>query len=195
MGNQQGFYQWIGLTAVMGAIFLGGQFIEYQELQHLGITLQTEDFSIETTLFEESIHIEEEGDVVIVEFENEDMLTSLGLDNEDLYFIPEEGEPYSLMTKFEGGTAELSEEEFGHLSTVFANNVADATSGFGMRFYAPTAFHGLHVLGGVIWALVVLLKGRRGQYKTNAIGIEIFGLYWHFVDVVWILLFTLIYLI
>ena len=60
-----------------------------------------------------------------------------------------------------------------------------------MRFYAPTAFHGAHVIVGVFWALIILWRGRKGHYDDNPIGIELFGLYWHFVDVVWILLFTL----
>lgn len=73
---------------------------------------------------------------------------------------------------------------------------SDAFAGFGMHFYAPTAFHGFHVIVGVIWCLDVIRRARKGQYsKENYLGVEIFGLYWHFVDVVWILLFTLIYLI
>lgn len=69
-------------------------------------------------------------------------------------------------------------------------------SEFGMRFYAPTALHGAHVIAGVIWALWVVRRGQRGVYNNgNHIGVEIFGLYWHFVDVVWIILFTVIYLI
>ncbi|RMF77182.1 MAG: heme-copper oxidase subunit III [Chloroflexi bacterium] len=67
---------------------------------------------------------------------------------------------------------------------------------FGQRFYPLTAFHGAHVIVGVIWAFIVMFKGIKRQYSpTNYIGIEIFGLYWHFVDVVWIILFTMIYLI
>ena len=67
---------------------------------------------------------------------------------------------------------------------------------FGMRFYAPTAFHGAHVIVGVLWALWVIIKGRQGRYNNGRyLGVEIFGLFWHFVDVVWILLFTVIYLI
>lgn len=67
---------------------------------------------------------------------------------------------------------------------------------FGMRFYAPTAFHGAHVIVGVLWALWVIVKGRQGRYNNGRyLGVEIFGLFWHFVDVVWILLFTVIYLI
>ncbi len=69
-------------------------------------------------------------------------------------------------------------------------------SEFGMRFYAPTAFHGAHVIAGVIWALAVVWHAMKGGYGPKSYsGVEVFGLYWHFVDVVWILLFTLIYLI
>jgi heme/copper-type cytochrome/quinol oxidase subunit 3 len=66
---------------------------------------------------------------------------------------------------------------------------------FGSRFYAPTAFHGAHVIIGVLWGLWVMWKGSQGRYDENPVGVEIFGLYWHFVDVVWIILFTLIYLV
>jgi heme/copper-type cytochrome/quinol oxidase subunit 3 len=67
--------------------------------------------------------------------------------------------------------------------------------GFGMRFYAPTAFHGAHVIVGVLWALFVIRRAQQGAYDDNPVGVEIFGLYWHFVDVVWVFLFTFIYLI
>ena len=67
---------------------------------------------------------------------------------------------------------------------------------FGSSFYLATGFHGLHVIGGVVWLGIVLLRARRGLYSPdNYMGVEMFGLYWHFVDVVWIVLFTLIYLI
>jgi heme/copper-type cytochrome/quinol oxidase subunit 3 len=75
-------------------------------------------------------------------------------------------------------------------------NVAIYNSEFGMRFYAMTGFHGFHVIIGVLWALFVLRNGYLGRYHSkNYLGVEIFGLYWHFVDVVWVFLFTLIYLI
>ena len=67
---------------------------------------------------------------------------------------------------------------------------------FGTAFYVTAGFHGMHVLGGVGWLLLLLYKSRRGDYSAdNYLGIELFGLYWHFVDVVWIVLFTVIYLI
>ena len=67
---------------------------------------------------------------------------------------------------------------------------------FGSMFYLLTGFHGLHVTGGVVWNLLVWLKALRGGFtKENHIGVELAGLYWHFVDLVWIILFTIIYLI
>jgi cytochrome c oxidase subunit 3 len=81
-------------------------------------------------------------------------------------------------------------------SILAAAGIAIYNSEFGMRFYAPTALHGAHVIAGVIWALYVVRNGLRGAYSpTNYVGVEVFGLYWHFVDVVWIVLFTLIYLV
>ena len=115
LGNRQGLINWIGLTALLGTVFVALQYVEYRTLSDAGIVV------------------------------------------------------------FYTGT-EFSE--------------------FGMRFYAPTAFHGAHVIVGVLWALFIIWNTRRGAYSaTNYAGVEIFGLYWHFVDVVWIFLFTFIYLI
>ncbi len=88
--------------------------------------------------------------------------------------------------------------EYQNLATesITMNFRNDHFGGFGMHFYVPTAFHGFHVFVGVLWCLGVMRHARRGGYsKYNVVGIEMFGLYWHFVDVVWIILFTVIYLI
>lgn len=70
------------------------------------------------------------------------------------------------------------------------------TTTFGMPFFTVTGIHGTHVFIGVLWAIYILVGDRRLHYtKENHLGIENFGLYWHFVDIVWIVLFTLIYLI
>lgn len=113
--NVKGMVRWLTATAVMGAVFLLLQYVEYTELAHLSVTLGFEE---------------------------------------------------------------------------------DALAGFGMHFYVPTFFHGVHVLVGVVWCLVVIRRGMAGHYSSfRYTGVEVFGLYWHFVDVVWIILFTLIYLI
>jgi len=70
------------------------------------------------------------------------------------------------------------------------------TNLFGASFFTLTGFHGAHVTLGVIWlfALFILsFKGRLGP--ATAMDVELAGLYWHFVDIVWIIIFTLLYLI
>lgn len=67
---------------------------------------------------------------------------------------------------------------------------------FGSAFYTLTSFHGTHVLVGVIMLIGLLIKSLGGNLGSkNYIPIELVGLYWHFVDLVWILIFTLVYLI
>ena len=71
-----------------------------------------------------------------------------------------------------------------------------STSPATSAFYVTTSFHGLHVFIGVLWAVGVLFVAWRRWFSPQKYGgVEIFGLYWHFVDVVWIILFMLIYLI
>ena len=67
---------------------------------------------------------------------------------------------------------------------------------FGSTFYTMTGFHGTHVSLGVLAMIWVTVKAFRGGYtKDDHGGVEVVGLYWHFVDLVWILLFTIVYLI
>lgn len=69
------------------------------------------------------------------------------------------------------------------------------SSMYGSAFYMLTGFHGAHVFIGVLWLFGNFFRALNGHFTPeNAIGIEVMGLYWHFVDVVWIVLFTLIYL-
>ncbi len=66
---------------------------------------------------------------------------------------------------------------------------------FWSTFYIMTGFHGSHVVVGVIWLVCAWFKALRGGYsERNYLGIELAGLYWHFVDLVWVLLFTIVYL-
>ena len=66
---------------------------------------------------------------------------------------------------------------------------------YGATFYACTAFHGAHVLSGVIYLSCIWVAAARGRYTAeNHSPVELVGLFWHFVDLVWIILFTIIYL-
>jgi heme/copper-type cytochrome/quinol oxidase subunit 3 len=67
---------------------------------------------------------------------------------------------------------------------------------FGSTFFILTGFHGAHVTVGVIWMLTLLVMALRGRLgSARSLDVEVAGLYWHFVDVVWIVIFTVVYLI
>jgi cytochrome c oxidase subunit III len=67
---------------------------------------------------------------------------------------------------------------------------------FGTTFFILTGFHGAHVSIGVIWLLILWLQTYAGRIRAkDSLKVEIAGLYWHFVDIVWIVIFMLIYLL
>jgi heme/copper-type cytochrome/quinol oxidase subunit 3 len=67
---------------------------------------------------------------------------------------------------------------------------------FASCFFTMTGFHGAHVLAGILTLIVISLQSLRGVYSaTHHAAVEMAGLYWHFVDLVWIILFTVVYLI
>lgn len=80
-------------------------------------------------------------------------------------------------------------------SELLNEGVEPSTNLFGATFFTLTGFHGLHVSVGVLWVLWVTVKAFRGGYAQDHQGVELVGLYWHFVDLVWIILFTILYLI
>lgn len=67
---------------------------------------------------------------------------------------------------------------------------------FGAAFFMITGFHGMHVLAGVIYLTIVARKVHKGDYEKKGYAIvEIAGLYWHFVDLVWVFIFAFFYLL
>jgi cytochrome c oxidase subunit 3/cytochrome o ubiquinol oxidase subunit 3 len=81
-------------------------------------------------------------------------------------------------------------------TTFYREGLGFTTSLFGSSFYTLTGFHGVHVSVGVIFLLStmgIIKKNRITGNKSEVV--ELIGLYWHFVDIVWIVIFTLIYLI
>jgi len=69
-------------------------------------------------------------------------------------------------------------------------------SSFGSAFYMLTGFHGAHVALGVIMLLAMLFLSLDGRlYDDRGLNVELVGLYWHFVDIVWIVIFTVVYLL
>ena len=81
-------------------------------------------------------------------------------------------------------------------TTFYREGLGYTTNLFGSAFYTMTGFHGIHVTVGIIMLMSLFIKSLRGNLKQeNAETVEIIGLYWHFVDIVWILIFTVVYLI
>jgi heme/copper-type cytochrome/quinol oxidase subunit 3 len=81
-------------------------------------------------------------------------------------------------------------------TTFYREGLGYTTSLFSSSFYTLTGFHGVHVSVGIILLLVtmgMIVKNRVPGDKAEVV--ELVGLYWHFVDIVWILIFTLVYLI
>jgi heme/copper-type cytochrome/quinol oxidase subunit 3 len=89
----------------------------------------------------------------------------------------------------------LQAYEWTHLITeeLPKHGLSFSTHLFATTFFILTGFHGMHVTGGVIYNSCVLAACLRGRYGAKHV--EIAGLYWHFVDLVWILIFTFVYLL
>jgi heme/copper-type cytochrome/quinol oxidase subunit 3 len=98
-------------------------------------------------------------------------------------FVPAAAEYHTVGREaFEAGEAETAPVVGGPL--------------YGATFYTMTGFHGAHVSIGVLCLIFVLFRAMKGSYtQTDHRGVELIGLYWHFVDLVWIILFTIVYLI
>ncbi len=81
-------------------------------------------------------------------------------------------------------------------TTMVHEGLGYTTNIFGSSFYSLTGFHGVHVTIGIMLLLIMLGMSLRGRLpKEKAEVVEVIGLYWHFVDVVWIVIFTVVYLI
>ncbi len=84
-------------------------------------------------------------------------------------------------------------KDYAHLvgeGWTFASNIGATT------FYTVTGTHAVHLAVGLVWLLAVLVNSLRGRYSSeNATAVECAGLYWHFVDMAWMVIFPVIYLL
>ena len=81
-------------------------------------------------------------------------------------------------------------------TTFLREGLGYTTSPFSSAFFTLTGFHGVHVSVGIVMIMSLYVSSLRGNLRReSAETVEIVGLYWHFVDVVWILIFTVIYLV
>jgi cytochrome c oxidase subunit 3 len=81
-------------------------------------------------------------------------------------------------------------------SLLFGEGMTLGSGPFGTTYFTLTGFHGAHVFGGVLMLGVLLYRGMAGQFSSrHHDAVEAVSLYWHFVDVVWIILFSVLYLV
>jgi heme/copper-type cytochrome/quinol oxidase subunit 3 len=102
---------------------------------------------------------------------------------------------YLLMTALLGASfVGFQVYEFAHFVHL---GLGLSTSLFSSTFYVMTGFHGAHVTIGVIWLTMLATLIQQGKLNTQRlpVSVEVAGLYWHFVDIVWIVIFTFVYLL
>jgi cytochrome c oxidase subunit 3 len=190
-GNARAAAGYIAITLALGAVFLGIKAYEYNsKFQHGILPGRIFDrldgrrgVQYLDTVREELKHIEESGVATPAKAECAQLLKDLEL---------KEGRA-QLTAKQVGVRVEalLEKDENLHLSKVipFGNLWASC-------YFAMTGFHAVHVLGGLIIFVIILLMAFRGRLGVQHSSLlELTGLYWHFVDVVWIFLFPLLYLV
>jgi cytochrome o ubiquinol oxidase subunit 3 len=103
---------------------------------------------------------------------------------------------FSLLTTAFFGLIFLGCQVFEFQGFVFEKHLTISNSILGSTFFTLTGTHGLHVLIGVIWLLSMYFYSFTGRVgEKQAINVEMMGLYWHFVDIVWIVIFTAVYLL
>jgi len=181
--NQKAVTMWMGLTVIGGAIFLGSQAWEWYHFIHgtdLGaIKLAAGSFTLPDGSVEFTHNVigrwADEGHQMLI----------LPWKEAGEYITVSGAEMAALI---EGGVqvhgANLSMNEYGHQL-------------FGDFFFFITGFHGTHVLSGVILNLIIFINVRKGTYQKRGHYemVEKVGLYWHFVDLVWVFVFTFFYLL
>jgi cytochrome c oxidase subunit III len=175
--NRKGVVFWMILTIIGGAAFLGCQAWEWTTMigaEH--VTITKNPFSAHT---EPGVYLEGDGHD-IKEGDTFDVGASYLIHQHD-------GEWHNLKYKVtEGEDAGMVKQQ------------AFGPKAFGALFFFITGFHGFHVLSGVIFLLIICINSATGLYTARKNGYEMvekIGLYWHFVDLVWVFVFLVFYLL
>lgn len=171
--NKNGVVFWLVLTIIGGAAFLGCQAWEWTNL------IGTEHMSVWTNPFgthtENGTYLQGDGHFI----EKGDTFKA-----GDSYLIHKhDGDWHPLSYQTEGGA--VKQQQFGPRA-------------FGALFFFITGFHGFHVFSGVLFLIIICINAASGLYVARKNGyemIEKLGLYWHFVDLVWVFVFLVFYLL
>lgn len=171
--NKKGVVFWMLMTIFGGLCFLGCQAWEWTTLmggEHMSI--HTNPFGTHT---EAGVYLEGDG---------HDIKAGDSFHPHQTYLIHKHnGEWAPLKYKTESGL--IKEQQFG-------------PKAFGALFFFITGFHGFHVLSGVVFLLIIMINVASGVYvqrRNHYEMVEKIGLYWHFVDLVWVFVFLVFYLL
>jgi cytochrome c oxidase subunit 3 len=99
------------------------------------------------------------------------------------------------------GQVELEKKYIRYTSGAYAGQTHEISQGpkaFGALFFFITGFHGFHVFSGVVFLTIIMVNAMSGLYASRRNGYEMvekIGLYWHFVDLVWVFVFLVFYLL
>ena len=177
--NQRGVVFWMLMTVIGGAAFLGCQAWEWSTLigkEHM--TLTQNPFSRHTA---DGVYLDDEhGHPYAADEEAETFAAGDG------YLIHKDHDSNEWIQR----RYQLADGSFGQLEL--------GPKAFGALFFFITGFHGFHVFSGVAFLLIILINAASGLYAARKNGYEMvekIGLYWHFVDLVWVFVFLVFYLL
>jgi cytochrome c oxidase subunit 3 len=177
--NQRGVVFWMFLTVLGGAGFLGCQAWEWNNLINKeNMTVTVNPFGTHTA---DGVYLDDEhGHAYAAGAERETFKMGEG------YLIHQDHDSGEwLKRRMQLETGETVQQDFG-------------PKAFGALFFFITGFHGFHVLSGVVFLIIIMLNAAGGLYVERKNGYEMvekIGLYWHFVDLVWVFVFLVFYLL
>lgn len=182
--DKKGVIKWMFLTVLGGAFFVGSQAWEWSHFIHGGggyiTTSQGEKYWVHNDAHDTHTPTAHESFHLVKAMEGH-------------YLIPEEGAPH--LSREE--SLAIWEDRVAYVDGANMDRNEYGPPQYANFFFFITGFHGFHVFSGVVINLIVLIMAvqgvfhRRGHYEM----VEKAGLYWHFVDLVWVFVFTFFYLL
>lgn len=182
--NQNGVVFWMFLTILGGATFLGSQAYEWTML------IKYENVSVVQNPFGRYI-----ADGELVDADGKPIVENgapVSVKKDDSYLL--HGHEHD-------GKVELEKKYIKYTSGSYAGQTKEVGQGpkaFGALFFFITGFHGFHVFSGVLFLAIIMINAMGGLYAARKNGYEMvekIGLYWHFVDLVWVFVFLVFYLL
>ncbi|MBL7803169.1 MAG: cytochrome c oxidase subunit 3 [Saprospiraceae bacterium] len=194
--NRRGVVFWMFLTILGGAVFLGSQAYEWTTL------IVKENVSVSRNPFGRHLN---DGYLVELDAQGQPVMDANGrpkpLMKDGAIAEVKKGDSYLLHGHRHDGKVELEQPYIFYTKGSDAGELRPVEPGpkaFGALFFFITGFHGFHVFSGVLFLSIIAINAASGLYAARKNGYEMvekIGLYWHFVDLVWVFVFLVFYLL